>query len=294
MIRVGPAGWAYKDWAGVVYPKRKPKGFHEATYLSAYFDTIELNVSYYRPVSASTAESWVEKIAANPRFRFTAKLWHGFTHERDAGEADARLVDEGFRPLLDARRLGAVLMQFPFSFHWTPENRDYVLRLGERFGAYPLVAEVRHESWNSQDALDVLRGAGIGVCNIDQPHFKKNLRESANVTSPVGYVRLHGRNAKSWWSAEKQSPERYNYLYSVEELKPWVHRIHDIAAESDDVYVVENNHYLGKAVVNGLELTALLRNAPVQAPPQLLERYPVLAEFTRNQEQAGPLTLPLS
>src|ERR1700730_9731885 len=79
-IRVGPAGWSYKDWIGIVYPRRKPPHFHEATFLANYFDAIELNVTFYRPVLAETAKDWIERVSHNPNFVFTAKLWQEVTH----------------------------------------------------------------------------------------------------------------------------------------------------------------------------------------------------------------------
>jgi uncharacterized protein YecE (DUF72 family) len=85
MICFGPAGWSYKDWNGIVYPKDRPKGFHEAAYLAQFFDTIEINTSFYRPVRPPLARSWISKIARNKNFQFTAKLWRGFTHEPKSG-----------------------------------------------------------------------------------------------------------------------------------------------------------------------------------------------------------------
>lgn len=291
MIRFGTAGWAYKDWAGIVYPARRSRGFHEAAHLARYIDVVEINVSFYRPVAAATAAGWVEKVAANRRFRFTAKLWRGFTHERDASEADARLVDEGLGPLAEAGRLGALLMQFPFSFHRTAENRDHLRRLAERFGAYPLVLEVRHASWNDDEVLAELRRAGIGLCNIDQPLFRNAVAPAAEATSTIGYVRLHGRNAEHWWAREASAAERYDYLYSREELEPWAGRILDVAAATGDVYVVANNHFRGQALVNALELQARVRGEPVAAPPELVAAYPRLRDVV--VDDAVALTLPL-
>src|SRR5262249_48733570 len=74
IIRVGPAGWSYPDWFGYVYPTPKRKGFHEATYLAQFFDTIEINTSFYSPIRPDHAAQWTERVAANPRFVFTAKL----------------------------------------------------------------------------------------------------------------------------------------------------------------------------------------------------------------------------
>src|SRR5215468_841407 len=80
VIRVGVAGWAYPDWAGFVYPARRPKGFHEVTFLAQFFDTIEINTSFYSPFRPENATQWIERVAVNPRFLFTAKLWQRFTH----------------------------------------------------------------------------------------------------------------------------------------------------------------------------------------------------------------------
>ncbi|MGH9592208.1 MAG: DUF72 domain-containing protein, partial [Bryobacteraceae bacterium] len=87
-IRVGPAGWSYDDWAGFVYPARKPQGFHEASYLAEFFDTIEINTSFYQPLRANLAEQWIERVSSNPRFVFTAKLWQRFTHEGGGSAED--------------------------------------------------------------------------------------------------------------------------------------------------------------------------------------------------------------
>ena len=96
IIRVGPAGWSYKDWKEIVYPVEKPKGFHEATYLAQYFDTIEINSTFYRPREPGIARNWVRLVSANPRFRFTAKLWRGggvFSQEHEV-EVDGRFIGD--------------------------------------------------------------------------------------------------------------------------------------------------------------------------------------------------------
>src|ERR1700694_5810233 len=131
-IRIGPAGWSYTDWAGIVYPSRKPRDFHEAAYLAEFFDTIEINTSFYQPVRAEHARQWIARVSANPRFLFTGILWQKFTHEADAGDEDERAVRAGFDVLRDAGKLGAVLLQFPFSFHRSQENTAYLKKLLKR------------------------------------------------------------------------------------------------------------------------------------------------------------------
>ena len=149
-ICIGPAGWSYADWAGIVYPARKPRGFHEAAYLAEFFDTIEINTSFYQPLRPEHCRQWIARVSCNPKFVFTAKLWQKFTHEADAGAEDERSVRAGFDVLRDAGKLGAILLQFPFSFHRTEENITYLKKLLKQFADYPLVVEVRHATWNEK------------------------------------------------------------------------------------------------------------------------------------------------
>ena len=291
MTRIGPAGWAYKDWCGIVYPEPKPRGFQELTFVSRYFDTVEINVTFYRPLAPKTAVGWLARVRHNDRFRFTAKLWRGFTHERNATATDEQEFKDGLAPLLESGRLGAVLLQFPWSFRNTAENREYVARLRARFAEYPLVLEVRHASWSESGTLDILERLDLGLCNIDQPLFKRSVKPSALATSAIGYVRLHGRNYQSWFRENRHTGERYDYLYPVRELEPWLDRIKTIEHETQDTYVVTNNHYLGKAVVNAIEISSILKGAPVAAPASLIERYPELKEFTATSDTPGQLSL---
>lgn len=291
MTRIGPAGWCYKDWWGIVYPAKKPRGFNEPSFLANYFDTIEINVSFYRPIPASTAANWVKRIEHNARFRFTAKLWRGFTHERNATAADEKDFKAGLVPLLEAERLGALLLQFPWSFRNTSENRNYLVGLRAQFAEYPLVLEVRHASWSEPGTLDMLEQLEIGLCNIDQPLFKRSVKPSGLATSAIGYVRLHGRNYQSWFTENRHTGERYDYLYSAAELDPWLDRIKAVEHTTKDTYVVTNNHYLGKAVVNALEISSILRGKAVPVPDTLLCRYPELQQFAQNVSRAEQLSL---
>lgn len=280
MIRIGPAGWAYKDWEGIVYPAKKPKGFDPIGYLAQFFNTIEINTTFYGAPRPTTSKIWAERVHANDCFRFTAKLYQAFTHARNATAQDERDFKDGIAPLLEAGRLGALLLQFPWSFRFDRDNRLYLLDLQKRFREYPLVLEIRHASWSEPEVLDVLAELDIGLANIDQPLFKRSIKPGAEVTGSIGYVRLHGRNYKSWFSAKADVRERYDYLYSLDELEPWIDRIKTVAGKAPDTYAVTNNHYLGKAVVNGLEITSVLTGSQVNAPEALVEHYPELRDFT--------------
>ncbi len=277
-IYVGPAGWSYADWAGIVYPARRPRGFHEAAYLAEFFDTIEINTSFYQPLRPAVAWQWLERVAPNKRFLFTAKLWQRFTHEGGATQSDEHAVKEGFDLLAGAGKLGAVLLQFPFSFHKTPENLHYLKKLLAAFSAYPLVIEVRHATWNDRKFYQLLHRQSAAFCNIDQPVIGRSLKPSERATSSVGYVRLHGRRYDTWFSDDPLTPpqERYNYLYSAEELEPWARRISRVAERAGATFVITNNHYQGKAVVNALQLIQILTGANVKVPEPLRRQYPQL------------------
>ena len=286
MIRFGPAGWSYRDWAGIVYPQPKPPRFDPLRYLAGYFDVIEVNSTFYHPARESTARKWLERVAENPEFRFTAKLWRRFTHERERAWSADEVTEAraGLDPLLEAGRLGALLLQFPWSFRNQEENREWLEDLARAFADFPLVVEVRHASWNEPAFFRELTERGIGFVNIDQPVFRDSIAPSARSTAPVGYVRVHGRNYHDWWRQKAEPHERYNYLYPPEELRPWAERAREIAAEptTENVFVVTNNHYRGKGVVNALQLEAMVEEREVAGPQPLFAEYGTeLADFAR-------------
>jgi len=284
MIRIGPAGWSYKDWEGTVYPEKPGKNFDPLEYLARYFNTIEINSSFYRPPTASTTIAWVERVARNNEFTFTAKLHRLFTHERGkATDADEKEFHSGMAPLLKAEKLGALLLQFPWSFKNTVEDRIYLAELLEKFRQYPLVLEVRHASWNTPAMYEWLAERDVGICNIDQPVFSKSIRPAALSTSPVGYIRMHGRNYQNWFRDKAPRDERYNYLYSFDELDPWLKRIKEVAEQTRETYVITNNHFRGQAVVNAVEIEAALKEKLVPAPEPLFAIYPRLTESATRE-----------
>ena len=294
-LKIGPAGWAYKDWAGYVYPQPRPKDFHPATFLAEYFDTIEINTSFYHPMKAEHAAQWIDRVAANPRFVFTAKLWKKFTHEHDATVADERETRAGLDILHAGGKLGALLLQFPFSFHREPETIAYLESVLKRFATYPLVVEVRHSSWNIPATFDLLREHNAGFCNIDQPIIGRSLEPSTAATAPVGYVRLHGRRYDTWFTDDPEvSPhERYNYLYSNEELAPWAARIQKVSKQAGTVFVITNNHYQGKGVVNALQLINILTKSKVNVPEPLRQHFPQLDSIAAARA-AEPTLFPMA
>lgn len=276
---MGPAGWSYKDWKGIVYPANTTSKFDELAYIAGFFDTIEINSTFYRPPAASTSEAWVNRVSANPSFKFTAKLYKPFTHERGkATEEDYSAYRRGIDPLAEAQRLGAVLIQFPWSFKNTEDSRQYLSDLLARFKDYPLVVELRHASWNRPGIYRSLERRQVGFCNIDQPLFARSIKPSARATSEVGYVRLHGRNYENWFSESAAPSDRYDYLYSPDELQPWIDNIKEVSSNARETFVIANNHFTGKGVVNALEIKADIVGEKVPGPATLLDHYPRLSE----------------
>jgi uncharacterized protein YecE (DUF72 family) len=293
-ILIGPAGWSYTDWNGVLYPAPRPRDFHEAAYLAEFFDTIEINTSFYQPLRPEIAAQWLGRVAGNPRFLFTAKLWQKFTYEDATTNEDERSVRAGFDVLAGANRLGAVLLQFPFSFHYTKENLARLKTILETFRVYPLVVEVRHSSWMLKEFYDFLHERHVGFCNIDQPVIGRSVKPTERTTAPIGYVRLHGRRYDTWFSDDPELPsrERYNYLYSEAELDPWAKRIQHVSRHAQATFVIANNHFEAKSIVNALQLLHLLGGNKVKVPETLRHHYPQL-ESIASEPAREPTLFPL-
>jgi uncharacterized protein YecE (DUF72 family) len=272
-LYIGPAGWSYDDWKGRVYPEPAPRGFDPLSYLARSFNAIEVNSSFYRPPSARMTAAWARRTP--PAFRFTAKAWSRFTHDRESfSAADVLLFKEGFAPLVESGKLAALLLQFPWFFANSTENRDRLRRASEALAAVgvPLVVELRHRSWG--EAFDLLRELKLSFCNIDQPPSASALTGTRAVTGPIGYVRLHGRNAKAWFDPRAGRDQKYDYLYSLEELRPWIEAIAGMG-DVDSLFVITNNHFQGKAVANAIQLARAL-GKEVEVPPALRAAYPHL------------------
>ena len=298
-IRIGTAGWSYKDWEGIFYPPgMRQRKVHPLEYLARFFDTAEINTSFYGPLKPELAKLW-SKIAAgvNPKFLFTAKLYRAFTHSPVAvmeptSAATIRPTDEdeiktreGLDALANEGKFGALLIQFPVSFKNTSSNREYLERLLRQFIEYPRVIEVRDSSWNNPETLAEFARRNVAFCNIDQPVMGNSLGPTEYVTAPIAYVRLHGRNYDQWFDSDNRN-DRYNYLYKERELEGWKKRIENVAARAETTYVITNNHFESKAGVNAIELKSMISGKRVPAPPTLIQKYPELRDFAEPAEDA--------
>lgn len=261
MICIGTSGYSYDDWVGPFYPE----GMDKREFLSHYaekFGCVEVNYTWYRMPDARTLAAMSAKTP--PGFRFVIKANQEMTHERggDQPAVFAQFI-EALAPLREAGSFGCVLAQFPHSFKCTRPSVNYLRAFRELMPAdVPTVIEFRDRSWIRDRTFEFLREHGFGFCCVDQPDFESLVPPVAEVTSAIGYVRFHGRNREKWWEHE-EAWERYNYLYTREELGEWVGKVKDIAAQAEDVYVFFNNHYNAQAVQNAMEFAELLDEAGV-------------------------------
>src|ERR1700680_3794215 len=306
-IRIGTAGWSYRDWDGGFYPPgRQRRKQHALEFLAQCCDVVEINTSFYGHIKPELVKVWARKVAVNPKFVFTAKLHRSFTHSPIAvmeptsaatikpNDEDERLAREGLDALASTGKLGALLIQFPVSFKNTLLNREYLESLLRQFIEYPRVVEVRHESWNRPGTIAYFTERNAAFCNIDQPLIGRSLEATEHVTSPVGYVRLHGRNYEHWFESGSDSDnrnDRYNYLYKPAELEKWKEKVEIIARRAESTYVIANNHFEAKAAVNALELRHLLDGKKVRAPETLVRHYPELKEMVEMEDAGGNYSL---
>lgn len=261
-VRFGTSGYSYKDWSGAFYPPQLPQRVWLRFY-ARHFNTTELNFSFYRLPTARTLETMALQVPAD--FLFSVKAFQGLTHELD--ETHAPAFRAALRPLQERGQLGAVLLQFPYRFHNTPANRDVLRRLREAFPDCPLAVEFRVVDWLTEETLRLLRELNMAYVCVDMPHLPGNLPPVAHVTAPFAYVRLHGRNAQSWWEHE-ESWERYHYAYREEELRTWVPKLRFLAQASERVLVYANNHRQGQAVTTARQLWELFADETgLTSPP---------------------------
>lgn len=285
MILVGPAGWSYPDWEGIVYPRKKPRGFHPLEHLARHFDCVEIDSTFYRPAAPEHARRWAEIAAARPGFALLAKLHRAFTHEpiaesEEDWDAAARVFLAGLEPLASSGRFAALLAQFPVTFVRERRAEQRLERIAATFGSLPLALELRHRSWYEPDGLAWLRARRLSTIEIDLPSAREHPPARHPPTGPIGYLRLHGRNSTTWFAREVGRDARYDYLYSTAELTEIAARARRLAGEHDVVHLVTNNHFEGQAVANAIELRSMLLGVPVPAPPELVERFPHLSACT--------------
>jgi uncharacterized protein YecE (DUF72 family) len=250
----------------------------ELKFYSRFFNAVEINSTFYRPCGSKTAEGWVKRTPEG--FEFTVKAWQQFTHKK--GEWSSSDVDqfrEGILPLIESDKLGCILFQFPASFKQTPETVEQLKTLLDSFQEYPKAVELRHRSWD--EALGLLQSFDTVPAFIDEPKFKDSIRQDFDTSAGrFLYLRLHGRTFQKWWRHEHRN-ERYDYLYTREELQPYVVQLKSVLEnkEIQRAYVFFNNHPGAKAVANAVMMRAQL-DIPVnlELPDSLVETFPDLVK----------------
>jgi uncharacterized protein YecE (DUF72 family) len=322
VLRIGTSGWNYPSgagtWNGLFYPPRKgrPKHFDELRYYAERFDTVEVNSTFYGQPRAEITRSWAERTPAD--FEFSVKLYQKFTHQRmfeqslqrsmaipaghDAAleelarpnQADLDELKRGLEPLAGQGKLGALLAQFPASFKSSGPERDYLASLLKSLQGYAVAVELRHRSWSDAlaDTLGLLNAFGAAWTQIDEPKFHLSIRQNYLPNVPgFYYLRLHGRNVQQWWHHEK-AEDRYNYLYSAEELREFSDTADAARRLVKKAYLYTNNHYSAKSVVNALVLKHQLEE-PIEGDyrPELVATYPELAGIVRTRS-SGAATAP--
>lgn len=283
-VRFGTAGWSYADWEGIVYPRPRPRGFHPLDLLTTLFATVEVNATFYRDVTTRQVEAWCRRVETRPDFRWSFKLHRSLSHD-GAPPAPRALLDavRVFQPARDAGRLGALLLQFPWSLRASSEHASRLADLaGTAAGAgWPLVIEVRHAGWRATPPFRPV------VC--DQPSRRDNLSPDDALAAALGdlpaplappaplYIRLHGRNGAAWFAPAAGRDARYDYLYDDQELAGWLARLRAAAPRlpaGTSIHVIANNHFRGQAVVNALQLQRLWSGLAPAVPAGLRAAYP--------------------
>lgn len=282
-VHIGVAGWDFRHWVGKVYPRNSR--IHPLEFLADRFDCVEIPDTFNAAIRPELAHLWLTRVRHNPRFRFTARAPREFTHERRIESGFLQRFQEGLRPLLDQDRLGCLLMQFPFSFRFTEENKQFLIHLRRVLHPFPLVAELRHDSWTTSEGMGTLIDYHVGFVNLDQPGVMRATMPGSALTTGTGYVKLHGRECGPGhfdFAASAAKTSGNSYLYSIEELESWKGRIRRLSQFADQVFVVFNNDGGGRSAVNALQMESLLDHQAVA-----VNRYPQGAAQTARQALAA-------
>lgn len=286
-VRVGTSGWSYPKgkgtWNGIFYPARPKNGLE---FYSKVFNTVEVNSTFYRLIDPRTAREWV-KITPKD-FEFAIKVWQKFTHPemfKEATGAEAEVTQQdydnfkrGINPIAEECKLACLLVQFSEWFARTPANQNTLADILKQFKDYPKAVELRHVSWGEYaiETKELLASYDAGWAFIDMPEFKSAIKQELE-PQPLMYLRFHGRNREKWRKRDA-GDERYDYLYSEEELEPFAKGVREIAVTGEaKILIYFNNHVRGQAPANalmmgrqiGLPATAAVSEEFVKAFPAI-------------------------
>jgi uncharacterized protein YecE (DUF72 family) len=255
IIYIGTSGYSFKDWVGNFYPENIKSG-EMLSFYAQYFKIVEINSTYYVIPKPQSFEKMLSNVP--PDFQFTVKANGGMTHEKPESVSVFDRFEEAIQPLVEANKMKGILAQFPPSFKNTQENRVYLNRFKDTLSEYPLIVEFRHSSWDKEPAFDFLKNLGIAYCSVDEPDLPGLMPSKAIATTNLGYIRFHGRNKKAWYGGD--SSERYNYLYSDQELRCWIPKIKHISDNTEELLIFFNNCHAGHATRNALKMQDMLQS----------------------------------
>lgn len=307
-LKIGTSGYSYpgpspKGWYEVFYPETRGKRFDELEYYSGFFDTVEINTTFYRPPAPGMATAWAKKVPAG--FEFSVKAWQKFTHARriggDVGEPEAKweapaqedvdLFRNGIEPLTASGKLGVLLFQYPPGFHFSKENAERLIWTLTAFRDYPKAVELRHRSWSDSEkrTRGLLAEFGASWVLIDEPKFGSSIRQDFEPVGDIFYFRLHGRNYAKWWE-HGETWERYDYLYSPDEIGGLARELKSMVRQHGErlrkAFVFFNNHARGQAVVNAIMLSHEM-GIPIKGVPSenFVKAYPQIAGVVPKPER---------
>lgn len=255
-VYVGTAGFSYGDWKGPFYP-REIRQSAMLEHYARHFPLVEINSTYYAVPPPERMNAMA--LRTPPWFIFNVKANREMTHEIGNGARAFEGFRRAVRPLEDHGKLGCVIAQFPWAFKRTTANEGYLEKLAQRLEGMDTVVEFRHDSWESGETLEMLSSLGLGYVCVDEPRLKGLPSPRVAITSDTAYLRMHGRNAETWWAKDRESWERYDYLYSEEELAGWLPGVEKMGEQADRVYVIFNNHYKGQAPANARAFEQMLQ-----------------------------------
>src|SRR5881275_3209514 len=314
-IRVGVCSWADETLTKVWYPKGVKSGEERLRYYAERFDVVEANSTYYRLPDRHMVELWAERTP--PGFTMHVKAFGVMTRhpvkvdqlptdlrdvptdargrvERPPREYRAEVFKRfhaALEPLRSTGKLGGILMQFPSYVVYKPQSLEYLEWSREQLGGDEMLVEFRHASWldeeNRADTLRFLDEHGMTYVAVDAPTTggKNVLPTVVAATSETAYVRFHGRNAATWNKRTGSAAERFDYLYSEDELRAWVDPLSELAGRSDTVYAMFNNN--GRSTIPTPGLGELVGGETVAQAP-------VNAQMLRTllQDASLPVTVP--
>jgi len=252
-IVIGTSGYSFDDWQTVFYPPDLPKG-KRLDYYKEHFNAVEINSTYYRIPHPAVFYNMAKKVGEG--FEFIIKTHRSFTHDRKDVEKKAEEYNESIKPVVESGKFYGYLAQFPYSFKYSELNLKYVLDGKNYFPDGPLFVEFRHKSWDRMDVLESFKSNEVGICSVDEPELLGLYPSRAEATINTGYIRFHGRNSDNWWGGRG---DRYDYLYSREELLSWKKKIDKLKSRTDKLYLFFNNCHLGQAVRNAKMMMEIMQ-----------------------------------